>query len=192
MNTSRRQHRHSFNEPGHAHELTFGCYRGYSFLSRERTCLWLADAVRSACDALGYSLWAYVFMPNHVHLIVHPNQPQYLIAELLKAIKLPVSRRALSYLREQDSPWLERIKTMRGQREEYHFWQRGGGYDRNIIEPKTLARMIEYVHLNPVRKGLTERTIDSKWSSAGWFEGQQPNGLAPDRIPVEWTSAVPD
>ena len=34
----------------------------------------------------------------------------------------------------------------------YRFWQRGGGYDRNITDPATLRVMIEYIHNNPVRR----------------------------------------
>ena len=77
----KKRHRKSYNEPGHAHELTFSCYRGYAFLTKDRTCEWLAASVREACEELEFSLWAYVFMPNHVHLIVHPEQPGYRIAE---------------------------------------------------------------------------------------------------------------
>ena len=93
----------------------------------------------------------------------------------------------MAFLRQQKSDWLDRLKTTRGQREEYHFWQRGGGYDRNITEVKTLEAMIEYLHMNPVRKGLVERAIGWTWSSAGWLEGFTPNSLQPDRIPAEWT-----
>ena len=40
-----RRHRCNFNEPGHAHELTFRCYRRFPFFKAERTCPWLAGAV---------------------------------------------------------------------------------------------------------------------------------------------------
>ena len=32
-----RKRRRRFDEPGHARELTFSCYRRFQFLSRERT-----------------------------------------------------------------------------------------------------------------------------------------------------------
>ena len=40
--------------------------------------------------------------------------------------------------------------------------------------------MIEYIHNNPVRRGLVARAEDWKWSSAGWFEGK--NLLRPDPL----------
>jgi putative transposase len=184
--SEKRFHRKSFHEPGHAHELTFGCYRGLNLLSKERTCEWLAESIRESCQVLEISLWAYVFMPNHVHLIIHPKRHRYDIGEILKQIKQPVSRKALAFLRKSNPDWMERLKQQRGKRTEYHFWQRGGGYDRNITEAKTLLSMIEYIHLNPVRKGLAEVSRDWRWSSAGWFEGLSPNSLPVDPIPPEW------
>lgn len=31
----KRQHRRNYNEPGHAHELTFSCYQGFKLLKEE-------------------------------------------------------------------------------------------------------------------------------------------------------------
>ena len=50
---------------------------------------------------------------------------------------------------------------------------------RDIIEPKTLLAMIEYIHANPVRRGLVKHAEDWKWSSAGWREGKKPLGTDP-------------
>ena len=50
------------------------------------------------------------------------------------------------------------------------FWQRGGGFDRNIFREKTLPAVIGYVHANPVRRGLVEHPTDWQWSSARFCE----------------------
>ena len=66
-------HRKSFNIPGHAHELTFSCYRKYPFFKAEaRCCEWLAEAIGAARQSQSFWLWAFVIMPDHVHLIVYP------------------------------------------------------------------------------------------------------------------------
>jgi hypothetical protein len=57
--------------------------------------------------------------------------------------------------------------------EEFRFWQAGGGYDRNIEKHATLFQMIEYIHLNPVRRGLVKAATDWPWSSASWYEGKK-------------------
>lgn len=96
--SSKRQHRRNYNDPGHAHELTFSCYHGFKFLAAERTCVWLSEAIEEARKKLDFQVWAYVIMPEHVHLIVCSNQPIYEIAEIRKAIKAPVATRAIRYL----------------------------------------------------------------------------------------------
>jgi putative transposase len=147
----------------------------------------LAEAIESARSRLDFALWAFVFMPEHVHMIVWPKCPDYRVADILSAIKEPVGRRAVKHLAEYAPDWLPRITRTRGQRTERLFWQSGGGFDRNIIEPATLMTMIDYLHANPVRRGLVERPSDWCWSSASWLcEGTNHCGLVPDPIPPEW------
>jgi putative transposase len=178
--------RRAMNEPGHAHGLTFTCYRRYPFFAKERPCGWLMEAIAEARQSLDLDLWAYVFMPDHVHLILRPRRASYDISAILKAVKAPVGRRAIAHLVENAPEWLPRLTRRRGERSERLFWQPGGGYDRNVVEPKTLAGSIEYLHLNPVRKSFVERASDWRWSSAGWYEGRPMNDLRPDPIPPEW------
>src|SRR6516165_10070487 len=157
------------NEAGHVHELTFSCFRGYSFLRAERTRQWLADAINTARAQFNISLWAYVFMPNHVHLLIYPNEPVH-VSAILKAIKQPVGTKALNHLSKHAPHWLERITVHHRNRSERRFWQVGGGFDRNTIEPHVILAMIDYIHGNPVRELLVEKPEHWKWSSAGWEE----------------------
>jgi len=189
MAAQKRRHRDNFNEPGDAHELTFSCYRRYKFLASDRARVWLRSSVEAARAKLEFDLWAYVFMPEHVHLIVYPRRKKYDIAEIRQAIKEPVGRQAMRYVREYRPEWLPKLSRRRGKREERLFWQSGGGYDRNIKEPQTLNSMIEYIHMNPVRRGLVERAVDWEWSSAACLEDIGASPVSLDPIPPEWLNA---
>ncbi len=186
--------RRTDNEPTHAHELTFSCYRGYRFLEAERTRRWLIEAIERARTVHRFAVWAYVIMPEHVHLILGPSPPTCSVSAILRSIKQPVGQRAIAHLHEHAPSWLEKISRVRNGRVERMFWQSGGGYDRHIIEPRTLWRMITYVHRNPVRRGLIEREVDWPWSSARWYaedvdEPEPP--LRPDPIPSDWREPLP-
>ncbi len=180
------RHRKSINEVGHAHELTFTCYRRFPFLKAERTCQWLAEAIDTARTEHSFLLWAYVFMPDHAHVILLPTSEEHPISSILKAIKAPVGRQGVEFLEANAPQWLPKITRQRGQKTERLFWQSGGGYDRNVIAPKTLLKMIDYLHANPVRKGLVTRPRDWKWSSAAWYDDRSPIPLAVDPIPADW------
>ncbi|QDU40597.1 Transposase IS200 like protein [Maioricimonas rarisocia] len=182
------RHRRNYNDPGHAHELTFSCYQGFQFLKAERTCCWLAAAIRDARQELGFDVWAYVFMPEHVHLLVQPREDVYDIAEIRKAIKSPVAMKAIAYIEEHLPEWLPRITRRRGRKCERLFWQSGGGYDRNIVKASTLSTVIDYIHANPVRRRLAERPWEWRWSSAAHFYGVGVSPLQPDPVPPDWTA----
>lgn len=186
---AKRPHRVNINEPGHAHELTFSCYRRFPFLRAEQTCQWLADEIDKARSELNFSVWAYVLMPDHAHVLLFPREKIYDIADIRKAIKAPVAVRAIADMEENSPEWLPKITRKRGKKTERVFWQSGGGYDRNVENGRTLGSMIDYIHANPVRRGLVERGVDWKWSSAAWFELGESIPLAVDPIPPDWLEA---
>ena len=129
-----------------------------------------------------FSLWAYVFMPEHVHLLIHPKRSDYEIRAVLKAMKRPVGMRAIKYLQRHSPAWLSRISVSSGDRVERRFWQAGGGFDRGSVDALVIMKMIDYIHANPVRRQLVEKAEDWKWSSAGWRDGK--NSLKPDVVEV--------
>ncbi|NOZ23829.1 MAG: hypothetical protein GXP25_22350, partial [Planctomycetes bacterium] len=144
-----------FNEPGHAHELTFSCFQRRSFLTKDRTRQYLAEAILKAKQKHQFDVWAYVFMPEHVHLLIWPRKDGYSISQILRSIKQSVSRRAIRYLRRNNPDGLNQLATGEARRP-YRFWQAGAGYDRNVTSRDALLKMIDYMHNNPVRRGLVE------------------------------------
>lgn len=185
-----RRHRRNYNIPGHAHELTFSCYHNFPFLRAERTCQWLAEAIGAARTALAFDVWAFVFMPDHAHLIVHPRRVAYDMAAIRRAIKGPVGRRGVDWIARRAPAWLPRITRRRGEREERLIWQSGGGYDRNIESGEALLKMIDYIHLNPVRKKLVDIPSDWRWSSAAHYLVGADSPVPIDPIPSEWTAHI--
>jgi putative transposase len=164
----------SYNEPGHAHELTFSCFRRLPLLSRDRTRHWFLEGLDKARRSQNLFVWAYVLMPEHVHVLVWPREPDYEVRLIRTALKVPVQRKALAYLRLHAPEFLPRLRDEQPNGEvHYRFWQRGGGYDRNVTDPETVRSMIEYIHNNPVRRGLVRQATDWPWSSARFYAGQE-------------------
>ncbi|MFQ5807406.1 MAG: transposase [Phycisphaerae bacterium] len=150
--------------------------------------MWLLDALDQARCRWNFALWAYVIMPEHAHLLIHPREANYEIALILKAIKQPVSQHAAAFLRQHAPEWLERLRVTRpGGRVEYRFWQQGAGYDRNIFREQTAWTCVEYIHANPVRRELVAMPMDWPWSSARWYAGLDGAKLSMDE-PPPWPS----
>ena len=143
MGSHHRKQVRSYNTPGHAHELTFSCFHRLPLLNRDRTRHWFLDALDTARLRRNLALWAYVIMPEHVHVIVWPREPVYEVRLIRTALKVPVQRKALAFLRSHAPAFLDRLRDEQPNGEvHYRFWQRGGSYDRNVTDPTTLRAMI--------------------------------------------------
>jgi putative transposase len=162
-----------YNVENHAHELTFSCYRNREFLRSERVCEYLVNAIGNARAKHKFHLWAYVFMPNHVHILIWPTKTNYSISAIMQSIKQSVARKALRFLRQENPAGLKQLAT--GQKHSpYRFWQDGGGYDRNMTSTAALSASADYIHNNPVQKDLVSYPEDWVWSSAKeWTSGEQ-------------------
>lgn len=170
------------NEPGHAHSLTFSCFQRRQFLSRDRTRQWLVDAIDRARKKHHFHIWAYVIMPEHVHLLLWPTRANYSIEGILNSIKRSVTNKALIFVRQTAPTFLLQMEDRQPNGDvHYRFWQRGGGYDRNVTEPTTIWAEMDYIHANPVRRRLCQRSIDFPWSSAAWYH----SGVGPLSMDVE-------
>jgi putative transposase len=169
------------NEPGQPRELTFSCYRHYPFLGRDRTREWLCQVLDQARTECGFQLWAYVLMPEHVHVLAYPGDAAQRMSRFLQAVKEPVARKAIRSLKRTAHQWLARVTMREGPRLRHRFWQPGGGYDRNITSAKALRAVMDYIHANPVRRGLVARAEDWEWFSARWYAGHPPVKLEMDQ-----------
>jgi putative transposase len=183
MNMEYRKRCKAYNTPGDAHELTFSCFQRLPLLNKDRTRQWFIEALAEARRRRNSFLWAYVIMPEHVHVLLWPREPVYEVRLFRTALKVPVQRKALAFLRRQAPQFLEKLRDEQPNgKVHYRFWQRGGGYDRNVREPATVLTMIEYIHNNPVRRGLVKQAVDWPWSSARFYAGMDQVLLAMDPL----------
>ncbi len=173
-----------YNFPGHAHFLTFSCFKGLPLLNKECPRSWFVKALTEAKEKYKFALWAYVIMPEHAHLIVFPRLETYNIAIFLKAIKQSVARKAKHYLNENNKKWVNKLTVRREKRMVFRFWQTGPGYDRNIYDEKELLKKINYIHNNPVKRGLVLTPQEWEWSSIKWYDGEKDVKLSIDDYAV--------
>ncbi|WP_445083479.1 transposase [Bradyrhizobium sp. TM233] len=97
------------------------------------------------CKAAGVEVWAWCLMPNHVHLILVPSDPDGL-------------RHALARVHRSYAGTIQARRKRTG-----HFWQ--GRFGAVVMDEQHLAAALRYVSLNPVRARLVQRAQDWRWSS---------------------------
>jgi putative transposase len=131
--------------PGLPHHVTQrGNGRGQTFFGDDDYALY-RDLLGVSCRAAGVEVWAWVLMPNHVHLIMVPSDVDGL-------------RRALAPLHRRYAGQIHTRLKRTG-----HFWQ--GRFGAVVMDENHLAAALRYVALNPVRARLVERPQDWPWSS---------------------------
>ena len=180
-----RRRRKRYEGLGHGRYLTFSCFRNQPFLRRKRVCSWLTAEILTAKGRFPFELWAWVFMPDHVHLLIRPGDGVPM-GKILRAIKEPVSKRASVWVRQNAPEFLPKMLDVQPSgRRSVRLWQPGGGYDRNIHSATELREKIGYIHNNPVRRGLVDGPDDWEWSSyAAWQQGlDHPLPIDRDTLP---------
>jgi putative transposase len=161
-----RKRNKKYNVPGHAHFLTFSCYGRTALLTNDMWREWLAASIRKKCDQYEIALWAYVFMPEHIHLLLKPRHETYDLAEFEQSAKLSWTRKMITHLSRSRSPLLEKLRVNEG----YKIWQEGGGHDLNIWTMKKAIEKAQYCHNNPVKRRLVKSPELWRWSSYRWLE----------------------
>lgn len=132
------------------------------------------EALSETREKLGVALWAYVIMPEHVHVLLYPLRNDYSIHAILAILKRSVSAKAREHLEKtRREDWLTKLSVRFPSRTVFRFWQPGGGFDKNIFKERTVASVIEYIHDNPVRRGLVDHPSAWEWSSARFWLGRQ-------------------
>lgn len=159
-----------YHEVGHLHELTFSCYRRMPLLTNDAWREKLAQWVEAAGEETAIELVGFVFMPEHIHLLVYPRRPDPSIGRYLARIKQPFSKQIKTVLAGRSSRLLAKLTVReRPGKECFRFWQEGPGFDRNLFSSEAISASLEYIHNNPVSRGLCRCAVDWKWSSARYY-----------------------
>jgi putative transposase len=140
----------------------------------------LARCIDAAGEKAAIQLVGFVFMPEHAHLLVYPTTPDPPLSRYLAWIKQPFSKQIKDILAEQGSRLLLRLTVLeRPGKTCFRFWQEGPGFDRNLYSPGAISCSLEYIHNNPVARGLCRRVVDWKWSSARYYLDVPPRQQQP-------------
>lgn len=114
----------------------------------------------------GVEVWAYCLMPNHVHLVLVPDQPDSL-ARLFRVIHREYTRR------------INFRENWRG-----HLWQER--FHSFVMDEAHLIAAVRYVEMNPVRASLCSHPEQWRWSSVHAHLKGQDDGL----VSVEPMAAI--
>jgi putative transposase len=173
---------HRVEHPNHAKFLTFSCYKRLPLFSNPRARDLFSEHLEAARVKFGFHLYAWVVMPEHVHLLLWPRLPDVPVSTVLSCLKSDIAKITLGRWRQTHASILQQLTLDDGS---VRFWQRGGGHDRNIYSREEFEEKVHYIHNNPVERGLVQRPAEWAWSSARWYDGDRTGSVTLDPTPPQ-------
>ncbi|MBI2843491.1 MAG: transposase [Armatimonadetes bacterium] len=142
----------------------------------------LTDSLEFCRHNKGLAIHCYVIMLNHLHLIVSCTGEEPLSA-VLGDFKRFTSRQISKQAREDNWIWAASVFSRAANEpgQSYKVWQDGNN-PQEIYTPEFFRQKAEYIHNNPVRKGLVASPADWKYSSARNYEFGDESVLAIDML----------
>ncbi len=131
------------------------------FIHADFACL--AAAIRGVRARRNFLFSGYVFMPDHWHALIAPAHGDTL-PNMMDAVKVAGVRRVNSHRGQRGPLWQPRY------------------YDEIIWTVKQYNETLDYMHFNPVRRGLVVRPDDWAWSSLHSYGGRGEIQLEVDRL----------
>jgi putative transposase len=144
-----------FQQAESLHFLTFSCYHRLPYLTEPHSKSFVETVLEQTRARHQARIYAYVLMPEHVHLLIN-EPPNILLAQLLKSFKQQTSRHL--------------------KRDRKQFWQTRY-FDRNTRGEDARAEVIHYIHQNPVNRRLVTHPEAYPWSSFNHYATGHPGTI---------------
>lgn len=151
-------------------------------VARNRLPVFRTAALDEARRSGGFALFAYVIMPDHLHLV---TDGKLRASETLRYVNGILSHRVLGYLKDNGfTESLEKLRSApKGRRHVYSLVDHHSNAVPVFSEAYFMQK-VNYLHQNPVRASLTARAEDYLWSSIRyWLE--RPREDEPLRMDLE-------
>ena len=160
---------------GDLHFITCSCYRRLPLLASANARDIFLKIFSDVRDRYDFALLGYVVMPEHIHLLIgEPNRANP--SMVMKVLKQRASRALRRKRRKAVAGQLQLWEDPPAKRYA-RFWQRRY-YDFNVWSVRKRNEKLNYMHFNPVKRGLVTRPGDWRWSSYRFY-WENATGLCP-------------
>jgi len=125
----------------------------------------IIDSLKYCMRSKVLKLYAFVILDNHFHLIVSSSE----LAGAISSLKKFTASKIIEQLNIDEKKWLLNqllfYKKKYKKASTYQVWQEGI-HPMLISSPDMLKQKIDYIHYNPVKRGLVDLPEQWRYSSA--------------------------
>ena len=160
-------HRKSYHTTNKIYFFTATVHKWLPLLTRQNNQQLIIDYLKKLCSEGLLTVYGFVLMPNHVHIIWQQNR--------LNGKETPQS----SFLKYTAHEFLKKLKVsgqsglyeVNATNKKHEIWQRDS-LSVEIYSRSVAVQKLQYIHFNPVSKKwlLAKDDINYYWSSARYYE----------------------
>jgi len=159
-------------DPTHLYFITTGAVQRAHIFRRDLIKRVLVDSLNTGRILSQYELFAFVIMPNHIHLILRCLD-DYAPGDVMREFKKATAGLILRQYEAEDNQavldfFAAAVKP--GQNQKRAVWE--DEYQaKNVFSPAFLRQKLNYIHNNPIQPhwALVEHSEDYVWSSARFY-----------------------
>jgi putative transposase len=159
-------------DPDHLYFITASASQQAHHFQRDVIKRILLDSLNTGRILGQYQLYAFVIMPNHIHMIIR-CLGEYSPGDVVREYKKATSNLIIRQLEaEGDRQTLEAFAKAveHPQKQHYAVWE-NEYRAKNIFSPEFLSQKLDYIHQNPVQPhwSLVDHPEKYIWSSARFY-----------------------
>lgn len=128
----------------------------------------IVSSLRYLTEKKKIFVYAFVIMPNHIHLIWNIREP-FLLENVQRDFLKYTAQMIRFDLQKKHPKVLEYFKSIRKDRE-YQFWQ-DRSYNNVLHNRKVIEQKVDYIHNNPIQERwkLVEKSQEYEYSTAKYY-----------------------
>ena len=172
----------------HLHFITASTYRRARLFDSDRFRRQFVATLAGLRAELSFKVIGYVLMPEHFHALIWPSERAD-PSRIVQSLKERTAKFILKNLQaHRELPWCGRMLAaltlpptvhLHGP---YRVWQRRF-YDLNVWSEKKRREKLNYMHGNPVQRGMVTSPDQWPWSSFRFYFLGDDSVLPMDRLP---------
>jgi len=158
--------------------MTFTVVGWIDLFTRKECAQILIDSFSYCQENKGLTLYAYVIMGSHVHILASAAYESKGMSAIVRDFKTFTSKKIIEWImdnqKESRRAWLDIIFKYYGKynpnNNTYQVWQQ---HNRPMlcVTPEFTLQKLNYIHNNPVKSGIVDRPEDYRFSSARNYLG---------------------
>jgi putative transposase len=116
-------------------------------------------------------LYGYVILENHLHMVASAED----LSKEIGAFKSFTARTIIDYLVDQKVDlFLKQLRSLKKRHKadrDFQLWQEGS-HPQQILSDEMMIQKLEYIHMNPVKRGFIDEAEHWRYSSARNYLGK--------------------